>query len=205
MIGDSGVGKTSLVLRYDENSFSHKFVTTIGVDYRDKVVDVNGKNVKLQIWDTAGQERFRSLTSNFFSRADGMLLTFDVSARESFEHIKTWMSEIRKHAPEDVDVVICGSKCDVEAKDRTVTYEEGKALADDEGVPYFEASAKTNTNVEEMFMHLATTITGRKLGGAAGGAGATGGAALGDGAGGLANPANIALGGGDKKSGPPCC
>lgn len=164
MIGDSGVGKTSLVLRYDEDSFSHKFVTTIGVDYRDKLVEIDGKRVKLQIWDTAGQERFRSLTSNFFSRADGMVLTYDVGDRTSFEHLRNWMTEINKHAPDDVNIVVCGAKCDLDVQDRQVTIEEGRELAQAFSVPYFEASAKKSINVENMFMSLAEAIIQRKTG-----------------------------------------
>lgn len=162
MIGDSGVGKTSLVLRYDDNTFSHKFVTTIGVDYRDKMVSIDGQTVKLQIWDTAGQERFRSLTANFFSRADGIILTFDVTDRTSFEHVRKWMDEIQANAPNDVNVVLCGSKCDVEPAARQISSDEGKQLAESFGVPYFEASAKKNICVEPMFISLATTIAKRK-------------------------------------------
>ena len=88
MIGDSNVGKTSLVVRYDEDTFSTKFMTTIGVDYRDKFVNVDGQQVKVQIWDTAGQERFRSLTANFFGKADGFVVCFDVSSAESFRHVR---------------------------------------------------------------------------------------------------------------------
>ena len=94
MVGDSAAGKTSLVLRFDQNVFSTKFVTTIGVDYRDKTVTLSSTPLRLQLWDTAGQERFRSLTSNFFGRADGFALAFDLTRRESFESVRGWMKDI---------------------------------------------------------------------------------------------------------------
>jgi len=163
MIGDSAVGKTSLVIRFDEDSFSTKFITTIGVDYRDKLVDIEGSPIKLQIWDTAGQERFRSLTANFFGKADGFVVCFDVSNRGSFDHVSSWVKDIHKNARGDVDVVLCGCKCDLPESSRQVSVAEAEALAEQFSTPYFEASAKQNINVNEMFMALATTIKRRKM------------------------------------------
>lgn len=114
MVGDSSCGKTSLVLRFDQNVFSTKFVTTIGVDYRDKMVKIEGVPMRLQLWDTAGQERFRSLTSNFFGRADGFVLTYDISNRPSFDHVIGWMRDIKTRAPPDCDIVLCGNKSDLD-------------------------------------------------------------------------------------------
>ncbi|GMH50428.1 hypothetical protein TrRE_jg3221, partial [Triparma retinervis] len=130
MVGDSACGKTSLVLRFDQDIFSSKFVTTIGVDYRDKMVHIDGVDLRLQLWDTAGQERFRSLTSNFFGRADGFVLSYDCTSRSSFDHVVSWMRDINSRAPPDVDVVLCGNKIDLEEK-REVTYEEGLNLAEE--------------------------------------------------------------------------
>jgi len=158
MIGDSNVGKTSLVLRYDENRFSHKFVTTIGVDYRDKVVDIHGANVKLQIWDTAGQERFRALTANFFSRADGIVLAYDVSKRTSFEGVRRWHEQIVEKAAPEVQMLLCGTKCDCSPEEREVSQEDGESLAKELAIPFFETSAKGNRNVAEAFMTLATAV-----------------------------------------------
>lgn len=173
MVGDSSCGKTSLVLRFDQNVFSTKFVTTIGVDYRDKVVKVEGAPMRLQLWDTAGQERFRSLTSNFFGRADGFVLCYDISNRPSFDHVIGWMRDIKTRAPPDCDIVLCGNKSDLD-NDRVVQYDEGKQLAEEYGVQFFETSALTGHNVENMFMALATTIKHKRIdefeGGAAPGA-----------------------------------
>lgn len=162
MVGDSSCGKTSLVLRFDQNVFSTKFVTTIGVDYRDKVVKIENTPMRLQLWDTAGQERFRSLTSNFFGRADGFVLCYDLTNRPSFDHVIGWMRDIKTKAPPDCDIVLCGNKSDLD-QDRVVSTEEGMQLADEYGVQYFETSALTGANVESMFINLSTTIKRRRI------------------------------------------
>lgn len=162
MVGDSSCGKTSLVLRFDQNVFSTKFVTTIGVDYRDKMVKIEGAPMRLQLWDTAGQERFRSLTSNFFGRADGFVLCYDISNRPSFDHVIGWMRDIKTRAPPDCDIVLCGNKSDLDA-DRVVQQDEGRMLAEEYGVQFFETSALTGQNVETMFTALATTIKHRRI------------------------------------------
>jgi len=118
--------------------------------------------MRLQLWDTAGQERFRSLTSNFFGRADGFVLCYDLSNRPSFDHVLGWMRDIKTRAPPDCDIVLCGNKADLDA-DRVVQHDEGKMLADEYGVQFFETSALTGHNVESMFSALATTIKRRRI------------------------------------------
>lgn len=118
--------------------------------------------MRLQLWDTAGQERFRSLTSNFFGRADGFVLCYDISNRPSFDHVIGWMRDIKTRAPPDCDIVLCGNKADLEG-DRVVSTEEGRALADEYGVEFFETSALTGGNVEPMFTALAKTIKRRRI------------------------------------------
>jgi len=118
--------------------------------------------MRLQLWDTAGQERFRSLTSNFFGRADGFVLTYDISNRPSFDHVIGWMRDIKTRAPPDCDIVLCGNKSDLD-NDRVVTFDEGKQLADEYGVQFFETSALTGHNVEKMFTALATTIKRKRI------------------------------------------
>ena len=118
--------------------------------------------MRLQLWDTAGQERFRSLTSNFFGRADGFILTYDISNRPSFDHVIGWMRDIKTRAPPECDIVLCGNKCDLD-NDRVVQYEEGKQLADEYGVQFFETSALTGHDVEPMFTALATTIKRKRI------------------------------------------
>ena len=118
--------------------------------------------MRLQLWDTAGQERFRSLTSNFFGMADGFVLCYDISNRPSFDHVIGWMRDIKTRAPPDCDIVLCGNKSDLES-DRVVQVEEGRGLADEYGVQFFETSALTGGNVESMFTALATTIKRRRI------------------------------------------
>jgi GTPase SAR1 family protein len=118
--------------------------------------------MRLQLWDTAGQERFRSLTSNFFGRADGFVLCYDISNRPSFDHVIGWMRDIKTRAPPDCDIVLCGNKSDLD-NDRVVQHDEGKQLADEYGVQFFETSALTGHNVESMFMALATTIKHKRI------------------------------------------
>jgi len=105
MIGDSGVGKTCLLLRYANDSFSPTFITTIGIDFKIKTIELGGKVVKLQIWDTAGQERFRTITTSYFRGAQGILLVYDVTDRGSFENIKNWVGQIQQHADFNVNKV----------------------------------------------------------------------------------------------------
>ena len=162
MIGDSSVGKTSLVVRYDEDSFSTMFMTTIGVDYRDKLITLEGRDIKLQIWDTAGQERFRSLTSNFFGRADGFAVCFDVGARASFNHVRQWLDDVEKNKKGPVELALIGCKCDLAAEKRQVSKSEAERLAAEKGLPYFEASAKTNMNVAAAFEDLAARVLRKK-------------------------------------------
>ena len=142
MIGDSSVGKTSLVVRcgrpacfspggqrsskeggavrrrhsrrYDEDTFSTKYMTTIGVDYRDKFVTIDDQNVKLQIWDTAGQERFRTITSSYYRGANGIIVVYDTTEADSFENVKHWLSEIERYATDGVVKMLVGNKCDLE-------------------------------------------------------------------------------------------
>lgn len=132
--------------------------------------------MRLQLWDTAGQERFRSLTSNFFGRADGFVLTYDISNRPSFDHVIGWMRDIKTRAPPDCDIVLCGNKSDLD-NDRVVTFDEGKQLADEYGVQFFETSALTGNNVEKMFTALATTIKHKRIDEFEGGGAAVTGAA----------------------------
>ena len=134
----------------------------VGFVVVDCVTQVEAAPMRLQLWDTAGQERFRSLTSNFFGRADGFVLCYDISNRPSFDHVIGWMRDIKTRAPPDCDIVLCGNKSDLD-NDRVVTHDEGKQLADEYGVQFFETSALTGHNVESMFMALATTIKHKRI------------------------------------------
>lgn len=217
LIGDSGVGKSCLLLRFGErphatapsrlrlhphlfpamtaadDTYTESYISTIGVDFKIRTVELDGKTIKLQIvcathrswrafspvtfcllhwpvqWDTAGQERFRTITSSYYRGAHGIIIVrpalaacvvlhthrtavasqvYDITDRESFDNVKQWLSEIDRYACENVNKLLVGNKCDLEAK-RQVDFEEAKAFADERGIPFLETSAKSSTNVEK--------------------------------------------------------
>ncbi|KAL4431188.1 hypothetical protein ABPG75_006444 [Micractinium tetrahymenae] len=158
LIGDSGVGKSCLLLRFAEDSFTSSFITTIGIDFKIKKVLIDGKWVKLQIWDTAGQERFRTITSAYYRGAMGILLVYDVTDEASFNNIRNWMKNIEQHASDNVVKVLVGNKSDMDESKRAVPYSRGQALADEFRMQFFETSAKNNTNVDEVFQSVARDI-----------------------------------------------
>ncbi|KAI9721026.1 MAG: GTPase Ypt2 [Candelaria pacifica] len=160
LIGDSGVGKSCCLLRFSEDSFTPSFITTIGIDFKIRTIELDGKRVKLQIWDTAGQERFRTITTAYYRGAMGILLVYDVTDERSFNNIRTWFSNVEQHATEGVNKILIGNKCDWEEK-RAVSTERGQQLADELNIPFLEVSAKSNINVEKAFYNLAADIKKR--------------------------------------------
>ena len=159
LIGDSGVGKSCLLLRYADDTFTSSFITTIGIDFKIKSILIDDSKVKLQIWDTAGQERFRTITTAYYRGAMGILLVYDVADENSFFNVKNWMKQIDQNAAENVNRVLIGNKCDLD--ERKVSYEQGKALADEYGIKFFETSAKLNTHVDSSFLSIAKDIVER--------------------------------------------
>jgi len=173
LIGDSGVGKSCLLLRFSDDSFTPSFITTIGIDFKIRTIDLEGKRIKLQIWDTAGQERFRTITTAYYRGAMGILLVYDVTDEKSFNNIRNWIRNIEQHATESVNKILIGNKCDMVEK-KVVDSARGKALADEYGIKFLETSAKNSINVEEAFITLAKDIKKRLIDNNAT-AGATGG------------------------------
>ena len=159
LIGDSGVGKSCLLLRFSDNTFTTSFITTIGIDFKIKTIDLDGKKVKLQIWDTAGQERFRTITTAYYRGAMGILLVYDVTDESSFTNVRQWMRNIEQHASKNVDKILIGNKCDL--PNRTVPVDKGEALAKDFNIPFMETSAKNNVNVENAFIAIARMVKAR--------------------------------------------
>jgi Ras-related protein Rab-3C len=157
IIGDSGVGKSSLLVRFADNHFSGNYITTIGVDFKIRTIELHGEKVKLQIWDTAGQERFRTITTAYYRGAMGIMLVYDITNAKSFDNIAKWLRNIDEHANEDVERMILGNKCDME-EERVISYERGKQLADSLGLQFFETSAKENINVRAVFERLVDMI-----------------------------------------------
>ena len=154
LVGNSDVGKSSLILRYVDQIWNDVFVPTIGVDFKVKSLEVDNKSIKLQIWDTAGQERFRNVISSYFKGAHGILLIFDITSRDSFKELENWLGEVERNASSQILKILIGNKCDLE-EEREISKDEGEAFAMRNGMQYIETSAKINTNVNEAFEALA--------------------------------------------------
>ncbi|XP_048875179.1 ras-related protein Rab-35-like [Brienomyrus brachyistius] len=149
IIGDSGVGKSSLLLRFADNTFSGSYITTIGVDFKIRTVEINGEKVKLQIWDTAGQERFRTITSTYYRGTHGVIVVYDVTSAESFVNVKRWLHEINQNC-DNVCRILVGNKND-DPNSKVVETNDAQKFAEQMGIRLFETSAKENINVEDMF------------------------------------------------------
>ena len=156
ILGDSNVGKTSLLLTYVDNYFPDSHVATIGIDYKIKEVDINGLKLKLQIWDTSGQERFRSMTHTFLKNANGIAFVYDITNKKSFEGVKNWIKDAESNNP-GFEKVLIGNKTDLEGK-REVSHDYSEKFASKKKIKTFETSAKTNINVNEPFDYLAQLI-----------------------------------------------
>ena len=154
LLGNSDVGKSSLILRYVDQVWSDTFVPTIGVDFKVKTLEIDNKKIKMQIWDTAGQERFRNVISSYFRGSHGILLIYDITNRDSFKNLENWLIEIEKNASQNVLKILIGNKNDL-VNDREIQSEEGQAFANRNGMEFIETSAKMNTNVTEAFEALA--------------------------------------------------
>ena len=157
LLGNSNVGKSSLFLRFVDDIWNDTFVTTIGVDFKIKTLEIDGKKIKMQIWDTAGQERFKNIIASYYRGAHGILLLYDVTDRESFKNLSNWLIEIEKNANKNILKVLIGNKTDLEEK-RIISYNQGKEFADTYGLKYVETSAKKNLNVTEAFETLGREI-----------------------------------------------
>lgn len=152
VIGDIGVGKSCLLLRFADDTFTENHINTIGVDFRSRNVKVDEKRVKLQIWDTAGQERFRTITSAYYRGADGIIMVYDVSNEESFNHVNDWFVEVNRYSAEGTSKILVGNKSD--KSDKVVPTEKAQAYADKLGIPFIETSALDSTNVELSFVTI---------------------------------------------------
>ena len=160
-IGESAVGKTCILLRFTDNKFLKTHLTTIGIDYKSKVIKVQNYSVKLKIWDTAGQERFRNITQQYYKGADGILLVYDVTERTSFEKVREWMKQIQQNTnKEKIGIILVGNKCDMD--ERQVSTEEGQSLSKEFGILFYETSAYKDININESFESLVNEIISKK-------------------------------------------
>nr|POF11427.1 gtp-binding protein ypt1 [Quercus suber] len=160
LIGDSGVGKSCLLLRFADDTYTESYISTIGVDFKIRTIELDGKTVKLQIWDTAGQERFRTITSSYYRGAHGICVVYDVTDMDSFNNVKQWLQEIDRYATEGVNKLLVGNKSDMTDK-KVVEYTVAKEFADSLGIPFLETSAKNASNVEQAFLTMARQIKER--------------------------------------------
>eukprot|EP00695_Tsukubamonas_globosa_P001376 TRINITY_DN239_c0_g1_i1.p1 TRINITY_DN239_c0_g1~~TRINITY_DN239_c0_g1_i1.p1 ORF type:complete len:205 (+),score=82.58 TRINITY_DN239_c0_g1_i1:147-761(+) len=160
LIGDSGVGKSCLLLRFADDTYTESYISTIGVDFKIRTIQLEGKTIKLQIWDTAGQERFRTITSSYYRGAHGIIVVYDVTDMDSFNNVKTWLGEIDRYATENVNKLLVGNKSDLVTK-KVVDTASAKEYADSLGIPFLETSAKNATNVEQAFLTMAAEIKQR--------------------------------------------
>ena len=156
-IGESGVGKTCILRRFVENKFLKNHLATIGIDFKTKTVNIKNKEIKLKIWDTAGEERFRNITQQYYKGADGIVLVYDVTDEASYDKIKDWMDQIISNTTRDnIGLVLLGNKCDFE--ERAITEEQGKKLAEELKISYFETSALNGQGINEAFEQLTLDI-----------------------------------------------
>lgn len=158
IVGDTGVGKSCMLLRFTEDRFKEQHNVTIGVEFGSRAIKVDGQNIKLQIWDTAGQESFRSITRSFYRKADGVILMYDITARHTFENCSNWLDEIKQNSSLDIVIYLVGNQIDLDAdagESREVTTEEGTAFFQQNRLNGFrETSAKSGVNVEAVFEEM---------------------------------------------------
>lgn len=160
LIGESTVGKTCLILRYTDNEFFGNQISTIGVEFKRKTITYCNEKIILQIWDTAGQDRFGVLTRKFCKHSNVILIVYDVSIRKTFEKITEWISNIEENASRNVLVVLVGNKCDLETE-RQVSCEEGRQLADQYKLAFYETSALKDINISQVFEHYIPIMNAR--------------------------------------------
>ena len=158
IIGDAAVGKSNLLLRYVHGQFKPEYQLTIGVEFGAKNIEIDSKMFRIQIWDTAGTENFRSITRAYYKNSVCALVVYDISSRDSFNNVMSWIEDCRNQSPKTIFIVLVGNKCDLEDK-RQVTYEEGKELADKNELLFFESSAKDGINVDDIFVNSAKEIS----------------------------------------------
>lgn len=157
LIGDSAVGKSQLLARFSRNEFSLDSKATIGVEFQTRTLDIDHKTVKAQIWDTAGQERYRAVTSAYYRGAVGAMLVYDITKRQSFDHVARWLEELRGHADKNIVIMLVGNKTDLGSL-RAVPTEDAKEFAEKENLFFIETSALEATNVETVFVNVLTEI-----------------------------------------------
>ena len=162
-LGDTQVGKSSLLQRFSDDRFSGNYITTMGIDFKIKYLQIDGKNIKLLMWDTAGQERFRTMTMQYFNKADCVIFAYDCTSEESFNSMRHWIRQFESHTNgrTDIEKVLVGNKSDM-TDEKMIEAEQGAALAAEFGMSFYETSAKTGLNVQLVFSSLAQKVKDKR-------------------------------------------
>jgi small GTP-binding protein len=166
LLGDSAVGKSSLLVRFCEDKFDTNFIITIGIDFKVKSIERGGRKLRFQIWDTAGQERFRTITPAYYTRAMGVVIVYDITDKVTFDHVEYWMGQLNEHGTDDVKRILVGNKCDLadsSPEQRKVSREEGEALAKKFNMAFFETSALSGVGVDDAFVDIGDQIVKHKF------------------------------------------
>ena len=162
IVGDASVGKSNLLLRYSHGQFREEYQLTIGVEFGSNNLSIDDKVFRIQIWDTAGQENFRSITRAYYKNSACALVVYDITNRESFDNVSTWIEDCRNQSPQTIFMVLVGNKTDLDSENkRVVSFEEGQELAEKNKMMFFETSAKSGKNVDDIFYRSAETIAKR--------------------------------------------
>ena len=160
IIGDSAVGKSNILTQYVYEKFSEEFQSTLGVEFAAKNTVIDNKIYRIQIWDTAGAESFRSITRAYYKNSVCAFIVYDITKRETFENVQVWLDDIKNQCPQTVLLVLVGNKLDLE-NERQISYEEGESFAQKNNMYFFETSAKTGVNIENLFLKSVETINER--------------------------------------------
>lgn len=163
IIGDSAVGKTNILLRFVNDQYKISHITTIGVDYKVKIIPIDGINIKMQIWDTAGQERFKTITETYYKGSAGIVFVYSVTDRKTFTNISSWIKQVNETQPENISKIIVANKCDCSQAQRQVSLSQGKKLADSYGIQFVETSAKEDINILKLFTIIGTEIKAKLM------------------------------------------
>lgn len=155
VIGDAGVGKSSFISRFVDNTFDNNYMSTIGIDFKIKTIELDNKIIKLLLWDTAGQERFKTITHSYYRGAHGIIIVYSVTSRESFNNINNWLEQINIYANEDVVIALVANKSDLNG---IIDFDEGYTFAKDRNIIFYETSVKDNINIEDLFISLTSKI-----------------------------------------------
>ena len=162
ILGDSGVGKSSILIRYTEEKFNHSHIATIGLDFKTKTIEIDGKKLEMQVWDTAGTEKFRVITRTYYQGSSGIIIAYDCSDQRSFDNVSKWLEQIKNNVDDEIPKILVA--CKIDRPDRKISRADGENIANNLKLRYFETSAKSNIGIEETFEYLAKLCFERGIG-----------------------------------------